>query len=112
MAASKIMAYYSNITFIHQLEDLYLKEFEEYKRLASRIFDPAVFRAMERENGDISRDAANSSLRSTETELLKSLGIFAVYMNGSRRSILPAAEALQKNGDELAGYLKKVYHLE
>ena len=110
--SNKIMAYYSSIGFIRHLEGLYFQEFDEYKRIASKIFDPAIFRKMELPDGNISREANNPALRTTDPELLKELGVFAVYMNGSRRSIIPAAETLQKNGDELIAYLKKEYHLD
>ena len=110
--SNKIMAYYSSIGFIRHLEGLYFQEFDEYKRIASKIFDPAIFRMMELPDGNISREANNPALRTTDPELLKELGVFAVYMNGSRRSIIPAAETLQKNGDELIAYLKKEYHLD
>ncbi|MEP7254183.1 MAG: hypothetical protein ABI666_00335 [Ferruginibacter sp.] len=111
-ASNKIMTYYNGFHYTKQLEDLYLNEFEEYKKIASKVFDPAIFRMMEKENGEISREANNPALRTTDMELVKELGIYAVYMNGSRRSILPAAIALQKNGEELITYLKKEYHLE
>ncbi|MEO7982473.1 MAG: hypothetical protein ABI688_00195 [Bacteroidota bacterium] len=111
-ASNKIMAYYNSIRFIRHLEGLYFQEFDEYKRIASKIFDPAVFRTMELPDGNISREANNPALRTTDPELLKELGVFAVYMNGSRRSIIPAAEELQKNGDSLIRYLKTEYHLK
>ena len=84
-ASNKIIAYYNDFPFMHLLEDLYAKEFEEYKRIASKLFDPAVFRMMEMENGDISRKANNPSLRTSDPDLIKQLGVYAVYMNGSRR---------------------------
>lgn len=67
---------------------------------------------MERDNGEASREANNPSLRTNDPELLKELGIYAVYMNGTRRSMLPLEEDLSKNGEELMNYLKKQYHLE
>ncbi len=110
-AANQIMAYYSSISFIRQLEDLSLREFDEYKRVASGILDPGVLRSMELPDGDISREASNPVLQTNDPAALKKLAVFAVYMNGSHRSILPAALDLQKRGDELVDFLKQEYHL-
>ena len=111
-ASDRIMAYYGDIQFIRQLEDLYMKEFDEYKRIASTIFEPSVFRMMEQKDGEISREAGNPALRTNDPEKLKQLAVYAVYMNGSRRSILPAALALQKKGDELLAYLAQEYEIK
>jgi len=111
-ASNKIIEYYSNFTFVDLLQNLFLREFDEYKRIASKIFNPAVFKMMEKENGEISRQANSPSLRTTNPELLNEIGVYAVYMNGSRRSIVPAVEAQQKKGAELIVYLKTEYHLK
>jgi hypothetical protein len=111
-AAEKIMSYYGSIQYVRQLEELYTQEFYEYKKLASGIFEPSVFRQMERPDGSISREADNPSLQTNNLNQLKALSVFAVYMNGSRRSLIPVVDSVQKNGDELADYLKKAYKLE
>jgi len=111
-AAEKIMSYYGSIQYVRQLEELYAQEFYEYKKLASGIFEPAVFRKMERPDGSISREADNPSLQTNDLRQLKGLSVFAVYMNGSRRSLIPVVDSVQKNGDELAAYLKRSYKLE
>ena len=111
-ASNKIMAYYNSMGFIRHLEALYFQEFEEYKRIAAKVFEPGVFRMMEEPDGEVSRNANNPALRTNDPELLKELGVYAVYLNGSRRSILPATKILQKDGDELIAYLKKEYHFD
>src|SRR4026208_35045 len=45
--SNRIMAYYESIQLIRQIEELYFGEFDHYKSIASRIFDPAIFTAME-----------------------------------------------------------------
>ena len=110
-ATKNIMSYYSIIAFIHQLEQIFDSEFTEFKKLAAKIFDPAVFRKMEAETGDIKRSSNNPQIRATSPELLKELGIYSVYLNGTRKGILAVLNALEKNGMELISYLEKEYNL-
>src|SRR6188472_3553618 len=53
------MAYYEKIPMIRLIEGLYFGEFDHYKTIASRIFDPAVFTSMEMKIGGISRTDQN-----------------------------------------------------
>lgn len=110
--ANRITAYYNRLPLINRLQELYFEEFTKYKQLVSKIFDPLVFRMMEIDNGEISRNASNPPLRSYDAELLKEFGIYIVYLNGTRRSIVPLEEDLMKNGSELISYLKKEYDLQ
>ena len=111
-SSSKIIEYYNAILAIRQLEDIYTKEFEEYKVAGSKIFEPAVFRMMEAEGGQIKRGTTNPPLRTYDPELLKELSVFAVYMNGSRKGLILFQENLRKKGIELIELLKKEYPLE
>ena len=110
--ANKIMAYYNGFHLIRLLEEIFLQEFGEYKKLAAKIFDPLVLRIMEREDGQISRHANNPALRTYDPELLKELGVYIVYLNGTRRGILPEEENLKQAGNDLIIYLEKEYHLK
>src|SRR5687768_5593694 len=110
--ANKIMAYYNGFNLIRLHEEIYLLEFGEYKKLATKIFDPLVFRMMEREDGQISRHANNPVLRTYDPELLKELGVYIVYLNGTRKGILPEEENLKKSGNDLIIYLEKEYNLK
>ena len=110
--SNKIMDYYNSIPKIRQLEDLFTKEFEEYKIVASKIFEPGVFRMMETEYAQVNRGTTNPLLRSYNPELLKELSVFAVYMNGSRKGLLMFEESLLNKGTALIAILKKEYHLE
>ena len=112
-SSNMIMAYYENIPLIRQIEDLYQKEFDQYKILASRVFDPAVFTSMETKNGDkIIRTYKNPPLQTYDPGILKQLSVFAVYMNGSGRGILRETEELKRKGKIMSAYLQKEYHLE
>ena len=111
-AANNIMSYYSILPFIRQLEDIYNSEFTEYKRVAAKIFDPAIFRKNEAISGGVSRTTDNPMLRTYDPELLKELSVYAVYLNGTRRGILPLLVNLKKNGQELISYLEKEYRLK
>jgi len=110
--ANRIMGYYNKLPLIIKLEALYFDEFAYYKTMVAKLFDPVIFRAMEKANGDISREANNPQLRTTNVELLKEFGIYIVYMNGTTRSIVPLEQELLQNGRELIDYLKNKYHLE
>ena len=111
--SNMIMAYYENIPLIRQIEDLYQKEFDQYKILASRVFDPAVFTSMETKNGDeIIRTDKNPPLQTYDPGIIKQLSVFAVYMNGSGRGILRETEELKRKGKIMTAYLQKEYHLE
>ena len=110
--SNRIMGYYENIPSIRLLENIFLREFDQYKILASRIFDPSVFISMEKKNGDIVRTDKNPSLQSYDPATLKQFSVFAVYMNGSARGLLLLAEELNRKGKEMIDYLQKEYHLE
>ena len=110
--SNKIMAYYEKFPLIRLLESVNESEFNEYKKVAAKIFDPAVFLRMEGKDGGIIRTIEDPPLRTTDNELLQELSVFAVYMHGTKRGILGAAEQLKIAGAELIEYLQKEYHLE
>jgi hypothetical protein len=110
--SNKIMAYYEKFPLIRLLESVNETEFNEYKKVAAKIFDPAVFLKMEGTDGGIIRTIENPSLRTADNELLQELSVFSVYMHGTKRGILGAAEQLKIAGAELIEYLQKEYHLE
>lgn len=110
--SNQIMAYYESVPSIRLLENIFLREFDQYKILASRIFDPSVFINMEMKNGEIIRTDKNSPLQSYDPALIKQFSVFAVYMNGSARGLLFLAEELNSKGKGLVDYLQKEYHLK
>ncbi|HEX6846405.1 MAG TPA: hypothetical protein VF144_05480, partial [Chitinophagaceae bacterium] len=77
--------------------------------VAAKIFDPAIFRSTEAVSGGIIRTTDNPQLRSSDPELLKELSVYSIYLNGTRRGILPLLINLKKNGQELIGVLQKEY---
>ena len=110
--SDKIMAYYDKLQQIRQVEGIYDSEFNEYKRVAAKVFEPAVFREMEQNDGSIARASTNPSLQTNNLGLLKELANFAIYMNGSRRGLLTFEKSFQKTATELLTYLEDEYHLE
>ncbi|HET9432281.1 MAG TPA: hypothetical protein VFO37_00930, partial [Chitinophagaceae bacterium] len=108
----KIMSYYMQFPLYRQLEDIYNREFEDYKRTASKIIDPAIFKKQEQGNRSIRRGNSNPLLRTYEPGLLKEMGLWTVYLNGTRRSILQLNNSLKSNASELISFLKKEYHLK
>jgi len=109
--SNKIMTYYEKFPLIRLLESVNETEFNEYKKIAAKIFDPAVFLKMEGENGEIKRTTENPSLRTTDKELLQELSVFSVYMHGTKKGILGVDEELKIAGAELIEYLQNEYHL-
>jgi hypothetical protein len=109
--SNKIMTYYEKLPLVHLLESINETEFTEYKKVAAKIFDPAVFLQMEGTNNEIRRISGNPVLRSTDIEFLQELSIFSVYIHGTKKGILGAAEELKTDGAGLIEYLQNEYHL-
>jgi len=51
-------------------------------------------------------------LRTYDQEILREFGVTLVYLNGTRRGLLPVEEKLRKNGEELINFLEEEYHLK
>lgn len=111
-SSNKIMTYYEKFALIHLLESVNETEFTEYKKVAAKIFDPAVFLKMEGNGSEIKRSGENLPLRTTDNQLLQELSSFSVYMHGTKKGILATDEELKIAGKELIEYLQKEYHLE
>jgi len=110
--SNKIMAYYERFPLIRTLENINETEFTEYKKVAAKIFDPAIFLKMEGNNDEIGRSSENPPLRSSNNELLQELSVFAVYIHGTRKGIIRNSEEVKSQGAELLRYLKEQYHLD
>ena len=110
--SNRIMTYYEKFPLIRLLESVNETEFNEYKKVAAKIFDPAVFIKMEGNNAEINRTTENPSLRTTDKELLQELSVFSVYMHGTKKGILGVDEELKIAGAELIEYLQKEYNLK
>ena len=111
-ASNRIMEYYSRFSHIRLLEDNYNHEFDNFKKVAAKIFDPSILRKQEGKRGEIERSNDNPQIRTYDAELLKEAGFHTLQMNGSRRSKLLLFEQLKKSAEELNLHLKKEYHLE
>jgi hypothetical protein len=109
--SNKVMAYYTQLPWLRLLEENYNKEFDDFKRTASKIFDPGIFRKQEDDKGVIHMGHDNPALRSYEPGLLKELGLYTVYLNGTRRSKLPMLEKLKETAEELVAYLRNKYRI-
>jgi hypothetical protein len=110
--SNKIMDYYASFPMLRLLENIAFSEFENYKSHASKIFDPIIFHREEDASGRIKLSNNNPPLRSYDPELIKQLGVYIVYMNGSRRSIILMLEKIKANGQALITYLHEHYHLK
>ena len=111
-ASNKIMDYYNKFSHLRLMEDNYNHEFDNYKKVAARIIDPAILRRQETDDGEIRRSTDNPVFRTYDAALLKELAFHTLQMNGSRRSKLLILEKLKKSVEELISYLKEKYHLK
>ena len=110
--SNKIMSYYEKFPLIHLLESVNETEFNEYKKVAAKIFYPAILLKMEGINDEIKRTPDNPPLRVADNDLFQQLSVFSVYMHGTKKGITGASEELKAAGSELLKYLQKEYHLE
>lgn len=106
------MNYYGKLPLIQLLESINETEFTEYKKIAAKLFDPNVFLKMEDDNGDIKRLSDNPPLRNADNELFQELSVFAVYMHGTKKTVIRTDADLKVAAADLIEYLKKEYHLE
>jgi hypothetical protein len=111
-ASNNIMDYYNQFSPVRLLEDNFNHEFDDYKRVAAKIFDPGILRRQENDRSEISRSNDNPSLITYNNELLKELEFHTLQMNGSRRSKIGMLEKLKKSAIDLRSYLQREYHLE
>jgi hypothetical protein len=110
--SNKIMSYYEKFPLIRLLESVNQTEFNEYQKVAAKIFSPAVFLKMEGINDKINRTTENPPLRVVDNDLLQQLSVFAVYLRGTKKGITGAGEEVKLAGAELLNFLQKEYHLE
>ncbi len=61
-ASNQIINYYNQFTPVKLLEDNYNHEFDNYRRIAGKIFDPGILRKQENSLGQIMRSNFNPSL--------------------------------------------------
>ncbi len=111
-ASNKIMTYYNQFSLLHLLEDNYNEEFNNYKKVAAKIFDPGILRRQETNDGEITRSTDNPAILSYDGRDLKELAFHTLQMNGSRRSKLGILENLKQSADDLSAYLKTKYRLK
>ena len=109
--SNKIMSYYLKLPHIRQLEGIYAGEFAEYKKIAVQVFEPLVFMRQVNEANDVFRTTDNPPLQTTDANTLKQLAVYAIYMNGSRRTIFVYEQRLLQSASELISFLQKKYHL-
>lgn len=109
--SNKIMDYYAKYPVIHLLESINETEFTEYKKIAAKIFDPAIFLEMEGSGSQVNRGIENPLLRSTDNELLQEFSVFAVYMHGSKKGVMGYAKEIKEAGVELMKFLQDEYHI-
>lgn len=105
--SNKIMTYYEKFPLVHLLQSINETEFTEYKKVAAKVFNPAVLLKMEGRGDEIIRTTDNPSLRSSDNELLQELSVFSVYMHGTKKGMLRIDEDLKISGAALIEYLQK-----
>ena len=110
--SNEIMSYYEKLPLAKLLESINETEFTEYKKSAAAIFDPGVFVSIEGKNDEIIRLNENPPLRTTDREKLQELAVFAVYIHGTKKGVVNAAEQMKVAGEQLIKELQKEYNLQ
>ena len=111
-SSNNIMAYYNQFSTVRLLEANYNFEFDNYKRIAAKILDPAILRRQENERSEILISNDNPALITYDTNLLKEWAFHVLQMNGSRRSKIGMLENLKETATKLIALLQKEYHLK
>jgi hypothetical protein len=111
-ASNGVINYYNQYSPVKLVEDNYNLEFDDYKRIAAKIFNPAILRRQENNASQIMRSHDNPSLLSYDAGLLKESGFHVVQMSGSRRSRIGMLQAQKAKAVQLKLYLQQEYHLE
>ena len=111
-ASNHIMDYYNQLGPVRLLEGNYSHEFDDYKRVAAKIFNSGILRKQEGENSEILRSKSNPQLVTYDANMLNELEFHTLQMNGSRRPKAGMLENLKKTAENLKSYLQKEYHLE
>ncbi len=109
--SKQVITYYNQYSPVKLLEDNYQLEFDDYKQVAAKIFNPAILKRQENSESYIMRSHDNPSLLNYDSNLLKELGFHVVQMSGSRRSKLRMLQEQKSNALKLKTYLQKTYHL-
>ena len=110
-SSNRIMEYYNLFGHIRLMEDNFNHEFDNYKRLAAKIIDPAVLRQQETAGGEIVPGNTNPALMTYDGNMLKELAFHTLQMAGSRRSKILMLEHLATTASGLMDHLKKQYRL-
>ena len=110
-SSNKIMAYYNLFGHLRLMEDNFNHEFDNYKRVAAKIIDPAILRQQEGTDGEIQLGNSSPTLLTYDGIMLKELAFHTLQMAGSRRSKILVLENLKTNATELLSYLKGQYQL-
>ena len=109
--SNRIMSYYEEFPYLHQMEDIYYQEFDDYKMYAVRIFDPLSLIAFENNDGIVNRHTEYPIVVNNDPTLMKHISVYAIYMKGSRRLILEIENDIRRKSEELIKYLEQKYHL-
>ncbi len=110
--SNQIIKYYNQFIPIKVLESNFEHEFDDYKRVAAKIFDAKILRTQENEAGEIMRTNNNPLLLTYDGMSLKELAFTVVQMEGSRRSRIGMLLKQKTDAVNLKAYLQKEYHLE
>jgi hypothetical protein len=110
--SNQIVEYYDMLPHLRLLENGVLTEFHQYQQIVSTILDPVVLRKQEKQDGSISKSNYNPPLLNYNAQSLKQLGVYIVYINGSRHLIIPTLENIKKKAGELIQFLQKEYSLQ
>lgn len=110
--ARGIIEYYNRLVFIGHLQDIATAEADEYRKMATGIFDPLVFHLMVMEDNKIFRPAGNPLLQTYDRPTLLRLAGMVAYISNTKLALKNAEEEMKIAAGELIELIRNEYRLK
>jgi hypothetical protein len=107
-----IVEYYNRMVFIEYLQGIEHSESDEYRKMATEIFHPAIFNAIVNPDNTISRPVGNPELLTYDTKKLLRLAGMISYITNTKLGLSKAETDMKAAARELIILIKSEYHLK
>lgn len=106
-----IVEYYNRMVFIEYLQGIERSESDEYRKMATEIFHPAIFNSIVKADNTIGRPEGNPPLLTYDEKILLRLAGMVSYITNTKLGLSKAEEEMKTAASELIVLIKKEYHL-
>jgi hypothetical protein len=106
-----IMEYYNRTVFIEYLQDIERSETDEYRKMVTEIFHPAVMNSIITKDNKVNRPAGNPSLLTYDEKTLLRLAGMVSYITNTKLGLANAETDMKTAAAELISLIKKEYHI-